>query len=66
MLITADADMWSLKLWQHVGDDPSQIFIFNNRALGLQQRPGEPRKYRQYPLNTIAMTAKLWREVMGE
>lgn len=67
ILITADADMISFNLSNHVPDlnAGKRVFLFNSACCGFMKREGDTDTYRHIPINTIAMTVKIWREVMA-
>ncbi len=68
ILMTADADRWPIHLEQHIPANFSGgIYIFDYKVFGKQRWPGTDRseEHAHYPLNTIAMNATLWREIMG-
>ena len=64
ILITADADMFSFIYEEHVPDvsKGKQVFLYNSRCCGLQFRRGS--RHLHIPMNTIATTVRLWREIM--
>uniref|UniRef100_A0A914VBQ9 Uncharacterized protein n=1 Tax=Plectus sambesii TaxID=2011161 RepID=A0A914VBQ9_9BILA len=67
VLITADADMFSFKLSEHMPDlrAGKKIFLYNSQCCGQMRMPADSENYPHIPMNTIAMPVVLWREVMG-
>uniref|UniRef100_A0A914WV05 Uncharacterized protein n=1 Tax=Plectus sambesii TaxID=2011161 RepID=A0A914WV05_9BILA len=67
VLITADADMFSFQLSEHMPDlrAGKKIFLYNSQCCGKMRRPADSENYPHIPMNTIAMPVALWREVMG-
>ncbi len=66
LLITADADILTLRLDKHIPKNANEIFSYNYVESEENRKQGESKDSHQYSLNTIAMTAKLWREIIGE
>ncbi|CAI4228837.1 unnamed protein product [Auanema sp. JU1783] len=66
LLITSDSDLWSFKLENHVPIDKQKIFLYNSECCGMTSKPSNNEsQFPMRPMATIAMSARLWRELMG-
>ena len=65
ILITTDADMVSLKLKEHVPSnlDQNTVKIFNS-DFGESLKSPNGDEYPEIALNTIAMSARSWKQIM--
>lgn len=64
-LLISDADMITFTLKDHLPQRGKNMFLYNSKCCGLQQRPGEKSKYRQFGMQNILMKVYLWRQVMN-
>jgi len=64
VVITGDADLWSLEFGRFDFPKDKNLYLYNALCCGTFQHGNAV--YRMYPLSNMAMTGKIWRSVFGK